>query len=140
MVDKTTLGTQHTDYATILSKRTKLLLMAAMLLCVFLEAIDQTIVATALPAIVVEFQGINLVSLVLTGYLLTSTAFVPVCGRLSDIYGRRTIILWGICVFLLGSMLCGLAGSMVQLILFRIVQGIGASALTSIAFIVPVIS
>ncbi len=135
--DKATVGEQCIDYTVTLSEKTKLFIMLGMLLGIFLEATDQTIVATVVPAIVFEFQGINLLGWVLTAYLLTSTALVPVYGKLSDIYGRRTIILWGGSVFLLGSVLCGLANSMVQLIFFRVVQGIGASALTSTAFVIP---
>ncbi len=125
------------DDASNLSKRSKLLIMLGVLLGIFLEALDQTIVATALPRIVREFQGINLAAWVSTGYLLASTAFVPIYGKLSDVFGRRTILVFGILVFLSGSMLCGLATSMLQLVVFRVIQGIGAAALTSTAFAVP---
>lgn len=121
------MATTHTiperGDATTLSSRAKRLIMAGVLLGLFLEATDQTIVATALPAIVREFQGLGLLGWVTTGYLLASTALVPVYGRLSDRYGRRAIVLWSISVFLLGSILCGLAGSMLQLVVFRVVQG-----------------
>ena len=83
--------------------RTKLLILGAVLLSLFLAALDQTIVATALPAIVRDFNGIDLLSWVSTGYLLASTAMVPIYGKLSDMYGRKPILLWGIVVFLLGS-------------------------------------
>src|SRR6266542_5051920 len=125
------------DDASNLRKRSKLLIMLGVLLGIFLEALDQTIVATALPRIVREFQGINLAAWVSTGYLLASTAFVPIYGKLSDVFGRRTILVFGILVFLSGSMLCGLATSMLQLVVFRVIQGIGAAALTSTAFAVP---
>jgi len=128
---------ERIDYAEILPHRTKLVILAGVLLSLFLAALDQTIVATALPAIVADFQAIDLVSWVSTGYLLASTAMVPVYGKLSDLYGRKVILLWGIVVFLVGSALCGLAMSMIQLILYRVIQGIGAAALTSTAFAIP---
>ena len=128
---------ERIDYAEILPHRTKLVILAGVLLSLFLAALDQTIVATALPAIVADFNAIDLVSWVSTGYLLASTAMVPVYGKLSDLYGRKVILLWGIVVFLLGSALCGIAMSMLQLIAFRVVQGIGAAALTSTAFAIP---
>jgi EmrB/QacA subfamily drug resistance transporter len=128
---------ERIDYATVLPHSTKLLILGAVLLSLFLAALDQTIVATALPAIVRDFNGIDLVSWVSTGYLLASTAMIPIYGKLSDMYGRKPILLWGIVAFLFGSALCGIAGSMVQLIIFRVVQGIGAAAITSTAFATP---
>ncbi len=128
---------ERIDYAATLSSRTKGFILAGVLLGLFLEALDQTIVATALPAIVRQFQGIDLLAWVSTGYLLASTALVPVYGKLSDIIGRRIIVVWSISVFLLGSVLCGLSGSMLQLVIFRFVQGIGAAGLGSTAFAIP---
>jgi EmrB/QacA subfamily drug resistance transporter len=128
---------ERIDYAEILPQRTKLVILAGVLVSLFLAALDQTIVATALPAIVEDFNGLGLVSWVSTGYLLASTAMVPIYGKLSDLYGRKVILLWGIVVFLLGSVLCGIAASMVQLIFYRVLQGIGAAALTSTAFAIP---
>ncbi|MBC8160112.1 MAG: MFS transporter [Roseiflexaceae bacterium] len=130
-------GGERIDYAAILPHSTKLLILGAALLSLFLAALDQTIVATALPAIVRDFNGIDLVSWVSTAYLLASTAMVPIYGKLSDMYGRKPILLWGIIVFLIGSALCGIAGSMIQLITFRVIQGIGAAAITSTAFATP---
>ncbi|HJZ50253.1 MAG TPA: DHA2 family efflux MFS transporter permease subunit [Roseiflexaceae bacterium] len=128
---------ERIDYAATLPHETKLIILAGVLLSLFLAALDQTIVATALPAIVRDFNGIDLVSWISTGYLLASTAMVPIYGKLSDIYGRKPILLWGIGIFLLGSMLCGIAGGMIELIVFRVVQGIGAAAITSTAFATP---
>ncbi|MBX3010786.1 MAG: MFS transporter [Caldilineaceae bacterium] len=132
-----TSSEERIDYAAILPHNTKLVILTGVLLSLFLAAIDQTIVATALPAIVADFNAIDMVSWVSTGYLLASTAMVPVYGKLSDLYGRKIILLWGIIVFLLGSALCGLASSMFQLIFYRVIQGIGAAALTSTAFAIP---
>lgn len=128
---------ERIDYASILPGRTKALILAGVLLGLFLAALDQTIVSTALPAIVADFNGLDLVAWISTGYLLASTTMVPIYGKLSDLYGRRAILIWGIIVFLLGSALCGIAADMVQLIIFRVIQGVGAAALTSTAFAVP---
>jgi EmrB/QacA subfamily drug resistance transporter len=130
-------SSERIDYTTILSHPTKLLILASVLLSLFLAALDQTIVATALPAIVRDFNGIDMVSWVSTGYLLASTAMIPIYGKLSDMYGRKPVLLWGIVMFLVGSALCGIAGGMIQLITFRVMQGIGAAAITSTAFATP---
>lgn len=125
------------DYAATLDQRSKMVILVGVLLSLFLSSLDQTIVSTALPRIVTDLQGIELLAWVSTSYLLASTAMVPIYGKLSDIYGRKIILLFGITVFLLGSVLCGLAGSMLQLVIFRGVQGFGAAALTSTAFAIP---
>jgi EmrB/QacA subfamily drug resistance transporter len=130
-------SSERIDYTTILPHPTKLLILGAVLLSLFLAALDQTIVATALPAIVRDFHGIDMVSWISTGYLLASTAMVPIYGKLSDMYGRKPVLLWGIVMFLVGSALSGIAGSMIQLIAFRVLQGMGAAAITSTAFATP---
>ena len=94
-----------------------------------LAALDQTIVATALPRIVGDLGGITQYSWVFTAYMLTSTVTVPLYGKLGDAYGRKNLFLFAIVVFLLGSALCGLATTMTQLVVFRAVQGIGAGGL-----------
>lgn len=127
----------HIDYATALEPRTKIIVLAGVLVSLFLAALDQTIVATALPAIIADLAGLQLLAWVGTGYLVASTTMVPVYGKLSDLYGRRAILLFGIVIFLAGSALCGLAAGMIPLILFRVLQGIGAAAITSTAFTVP---
>ncbi len=125
------------DYAATLTPRTKAMVLVGVLVSLFLAALDQTIVATALPAIIADLAGLRLLAWVGTGYLVASTTMVPVCGKLSDLYGRRAILLAGIALFLTGSALCGLAARMIQLIFFRVLQGIGAAAITSTAFTVP---
>src|SRR3954470_10732952 len=95
----------------------------------FLAALDQTIVATALPRIVTDLGGITQYSWVFTAYMLTSTVTVPLYGKLGDVYGRKNLFLFSIVVFLLGSALCGAATDMTQLIVFRAIQGIGAGGL-----------
>ena len=94
-----------------------------------LAALDQTIVATALPRIVGDLGGITQYSWVFTAYMLTSTVTVPLYGKLGDVYGRKNLFLFSIVVFLIGSALCGAAQSMTQLVVFRAVQGIGAGGL-----------
>ena len=137
MAATTLSDSERIDYSAVLPHNTKIVILAGVLLSLFLAALDQTIVSTALPAIVRDFNGIDLVSWVSTGYLLASTAMVPIYGKLSDLYGRKIILLWGIVVFLIGSMLCGIAANMMQLIFYRVLQGIGAAALTSTAFAIP---
>ncbi len=116
-----------------LAPRQKALIMVAIMLGLFLAALDQTIVGTALPRIVTDLAGNNLYTWVVTVYLLTSTVTVPIYGKLSDIYGRRPLLLIGIVVFLLGSVLSGLSQSMGELIIFRGLQGLGAGAIFPIA-------
>jgi EmrB/QacA subfamily drug resistance transporter len=109
-----------------------------------LSALDQTIVATAMPVIISQLQGLELYAWVTTAYLLSSTVTVPIWGKLGDLYGRKPVLLAGIGLFLLGSWLAGLAGEfgdlpllgggMVQLIVFRAVQGLGGGALFTTAF------
>src|SRR5881409_1083489 len=94
-----------------------------------LAALDQTIVATALPRIVGDLGGITQYSWVFTAYMLTSTVTVPLYGKLGDAYGRKNLFLFAIVVFLIGSALCGAAQTMTQLVVFRAVQGIGAGGL-----------
>ncbi|MGH7747990.1 MAG: MFS transporter, partial [Candidatus Dormibacteria bacterium] len=106
--------------------------MAAM----FLSALDQTIVGTAMPTIARDLGGVNRYTWVTTVYLLTSTAVVPVVGKLSEQLGRKRVFLTAIVAFLAGSALCGAAPSMAWLIGFRGIQGVGAGMLTGTAFAV----
>jgi EmrB/QacA subfamily drug resistance transporter len=102
---------------------------AALMLGMFLAALDQTIVSTALPTIVGDLGGLNHLSWVVTSYLLASTVSTPIYGKLGDMYGRKPVFLAAIVVFLVGSMLAGLSESMTQLIAFRFLQGVGAGGL-----------
>ena len=99
------------------------------MLATFLAALDQTIVATALPAIVTDLHGFEHLSWIVSAYLLAATVTVPLYGRLSDVYGRRRLFVISISLFLVGSMLCGAAQSMTELIAFRVLQGLGAGGL-----------
>jgi EmrB/QacA subfamily drug resistance transporter len=103
------------------------------MLALFLGALDQTIVGTALPQIITELNGANLYTWVVTIYLLASTVTVPIYGKLSDMYGRKPLLLIGVGLFLVGSALAGLSQNIEQLILFRGIQGLGAGALFPIA-------
>lgn len=117
-----------------LDRRQLILALAGVLLSILVAALDQTIVGTALPRIIAELQGFDRYSWVVTAYLLTATAVIPVAGKLSDQFGRKPIMIFGLIVFVLGSMLSGASQTMNQLILFRGLQGIGAGALQSGAF------
>ncbi|MDR3514702.1 MAG: MDR family MFS transporter [Azospirillaceae bacterium] len=117
--------------AAVLRPSTRALWIAlpGLMMTLMLAALDQNIVATALPRIVGDLGGLSHLSWVVTAFLVTSTTTTPLYGKLSDIYGRRPAFVVSILVFLVGSALCGQAQSMVELILFRAVQGIGAGGL-----------
>src|SRR3954467_818164 len=106
------------------------------MLTLLLAALDQTIVATALPRIVSDLGGITQYSWVFTAYMLTSTVSVPVYGRLGDVHGRRPLMLIAVAIFLVGSALCGAAQNMTELVVFRGVQGLGAGGLFPLALAV----
>src|SRR5205085_7098436 len=95
----------------------------------FLAALEATVIGTAMPTVIASLGGLNHYSWVFSAYLITSTVTVPVWGKLSDLYGRRLFYQIGIAVFLIGSVLSGMSGSMTQLIVFRAIQGLGAGAL-----------
>ncbi|MFV6027969.1 DHA2 family efflux MFS transporter permease subunit [Streptomyces sp. NPDC056264] len=111
------------------SRRTILVAIGALLLGMLLAALDQTIVATALPTIVSELGGMEHLSWVVTAYILASTAGTPLWGKLGDQYGRKRLFQGAIVLFLIGSALCGIAQNMPQLIAFRAVQGLGGGGL-----------
>jgi len=116
-----------------LSHRQVLIVFSGLMLGMLLASLDQTVVSTALPTIVGEFGGLQHLSWVITAYLLTSTASVPLYGKLSDLYGRKLLFQVAIAVFLAGSLLSGAAQSMLQLILFRGVQGLGGGGIMAMA-------
>ena len=113
-----------------------LLVFSGLMAGLLLAALDQTIVATALPRIVGELGGLDYYSWVVTAYLLSSTVCTPLYGKISDLYGRRIMFQTAILIFLAGSLLAGLAQGMIQLILFRAVQGVGAGGLMALTFAV----
>jgi EmrB/QacA subfamily drug resistance transporter len=118
------------------TRRETIFTMIGVLSVVFLAMLDQTIVGTAMPHIVADLQGFDLITWVSTAYLLTSTVPIPIYGKLSDLFGRKPIMLFGIVIFLTGSALSGAAQSMDQLIAFRAFQGLGAAALEPMAIII----
>lgn len=122
--------------------KTTILALLAIIMSMLLTALDQTIVNPAMPRIVEELQGFSLFAWVSTAYLLTSTATIPIAGKLGDIFGRKPLLLISVVLFLLGSFLSGAAPTMIWLVIFRGIQGIGAGALqanvfTSIAELFP---
>lgn len=115
------------------SRQRLVLIIIGVLLGMLLASLDQTIVGTALPRIVAELGGLDHYAWVVTAYLLASTVSIPIYGKLSDIYGRRTFFIGGMIIFLAGSALAGTSQNMTQLIMYRGIQGLGAGALMPIA-------
>ena len=124
------------DPTSAITRRAKVFTLAGVLLALMLAALDQTIVATALPTVVADLQGFDRFVWVFTAYMLASTTVVPVAGKLSDIYSRKWTALVGIAIFVVGSMLSGASQSMTQLIVFRAIQGIGAGTIMANVFTV----
>lgn len=127
------MATPHAEGAT-LTHRQIMLALSGLMVGMFIAAIDQTIVATALPAIVTDLGGIRYLSWIIVGYLLTSTASTPVWGKVGDLFGRRRMFQAAIVVFLAGSLLCGLAPTMFTLVVGRLIQGIGGGGLYALCF------
>lgn len=113
------------------TKRT--LVLVAVMLAMFVGAVEATIVSTAMPAIAAELGGFSRYSWIFSSYLLMSTVTVLIYGKLADIFGRKPVFFFGLSIFLIGSILCGLATSMEMLIVFRLIQGFGAGAVMPIA-------
>src|SRR5665213_3836622 len=122
-----------------LSHRQVLIVLSGLMLGMLLAALDQTIVATALPTIVGDLHGLNHLSWVVTAYLLTTTLSTPLYGKISDLYGRKKIFQIAIVIFLIGSALCGLSRSMDQLIFFRALQGLGGGGLIALVLALSLI-
>lgn len=117
-----------------LNLRSKLIIMISVMASLFLVALDQTIIATALGKIVEEFNSFSSLSWIVTAYLITTTMTVPIAGKLSDLFGRRTILLIGVAIFVGASLMSGLSGNVTELIIWRAVQGIGGGIITANAF------
>ncbi len=113
-----------------------MVIISALMLAMLLAALDQTIVSTALPKIASDLHGLSKYSWVATAYLLTSAVSTPLYGKISDMFGRKKIFQAAIIIFLIGSVLCGAAQSMNQLIFFRGLQGLGAGGLMTLAMAV----
>lgn len=108
--------------------------MVSVMAAMFLVALDQTIIATSLGKIVEEFNAFDSLSWIVTAYLITTTLTVPIAGKLSDLFGRRIMLLIGVAVFTIGSLLSGMSGNITDLIMWRALQGIGGGIVTANAF------
>ena len=108
--------------------------MGGLMLALFLAALDQTVVGTAMPRIIADLGGFDRFTWVTTSYLVASTTAVPIVGRLSDLYGRKPFFLGGIIVFLVGSVLAGASQTMDQLIILRAIQGMGGGSIMALSF------
>lgn len=118
----------------LLEHRQKLVLMFSLMLCMFVSALDQTMIATATPRILADLGGFSQVSWVFTVYILSSTVVVPIVGKLSDMFGRKLFLIAGILIFITASVIAGASQSMLMLILARAVQGIGGGTIFSCVF------
>ena len=119
-----------------LPRRQIVIIMACAMTGLFLAALDQTVVSTAMPRIIADLGGFDRYTWVTTAYIVASTITVPVVGRLSDIFGRKIFYMLGLVMFLVGSFAAGTSGSMNQLIAFRAFQGMGGGVLLSLAFVI----
>ena len=108
-------------------------ILVALMLAIFLGALDQTIVAVSMPAISAQFKDVSQLAWVISGYMVAMTVAVPIYGKLGDLYGRRRLMLFGMGLFTLASLFCGVAQNMEQLVLARIIQGIGAGGMISVS-------
>jgi EmrB/QacA subfamily drug resistance transporter len=119
-----------------LPRKQVIITFGGVMLAMFLSALDQTVVGTAMPRIISELGGFNQYTWVTTAYIITSAVAVPITGKLTDIYGRKRFYLGGLFIFVLGSVLCGISNTMNQIIIFRGLQGIGAGVMMANAFTV----
>lgn len=126
-------GVIHEDEIEERTHREIMVIIVALALAMLLAALDQTIVATALPRIATDLHGLNKLAWVATAYLMTSAISTPLYGKISDQFGRKKIFMFAIILFLIGSMLCGLSQNMNQLVAFRALQGVGAGGLMSLS-------
>ena len=117
-----------------LPPRAVLATVLGVMIAMLMGALDQTIVGTAMPRIISELHGFEHYSAVITAYMIASTAVLPIAGKLSDVYGRKSFIIYGVLWFMAASALCGFADSMLQLVLFRALQGLGAGVMQTMAF------
>jgi EmrB/QacA subfamily drug resistance transporter len=122
-----------TAYAARISPGRRRATLVAVTSAMFLASVDGTVVATAMPTVIGDLHGLDHYAWVFTAYLLAEIATIPLWGRFADMYGRKKIFLTGLVIFLVGSMLCGAAGTMLQLVLFRAVQGVGAGCVLPVA-------
>jgi MFS family permease len=117
-----------------LTLRAKIIIMISVMASMFLVALDQMVISTSLGKIVEEFNAFSLLGWVITAYMITTTIMVPIAGKLSDMFGRRIMLLIGVGIFTAGSLAGGMSADINQLILFRALQGIGGGIITANAF------
>jgi EmrB/QacA subfamily drug resistance transporter len=133
MTTSSTVDAETTGSGGALNHKQILTILTGLMLAMFLAALDQTIVSTAIRTISDDLHGFSLQVWATTAFLITSTISTPLYGKLSDMYGRKPFILFAISIFIVGSMLCGLSQSMYELAAFRAIQGIGAGGLFSLS-------
>jgi EmrB/QacA subfamily drug resistance transporter len=119
-----------------LPKQQVMITFAGVMLAMFLGSLDQTVVGTAMPRIISDLGGFSHYTWITTAYIITSAVTIPIIGKLTDMYGRKFFYLGGLCLFVLASILCGLSNTMVQIIVFRGIQGVGAGVMMANAFTV----
>ncbi len=122
------------DVENIISAKQKRNIILALIVAIFLGAMEGTVVTTAMPTIVRELQGFQIMSWVFSVYLLTSAVTTPIYGKFADMYGRKKTLSIGITIFIIGSCLCGFSQNMLQLIFFRGIQGLGAGAIFTVTY------
>lgn len=110
--------------------------LLAVALVAVLTALDQTVVSTALPHMIAELQGAAILGWIFTAYFVSATATVALAGKLADVFGRRGVFIGSVVIFLIGSLMCGLANNMLVLVLSRAVQGVGAGSISALSMIV----
>jgi len=132
---ETAIAPKANNYSKLPRKQV-ILTMAGVMLALFLASLDQTIVGTALPRIIADLGGFSQYTWVLTSYLIATTVTVLIAGKLSDLFGRKWILMSAIVIFITGSILCGVSATLNQLIIFRGIQGIGAGAIMGLTFII----
>jgi EmrB/QacA subfamily drug resistance transporter len=127
------IATAHTPHPPSFTHEQIIRVMWGVALCIFLSALDQTIVVPAVPAMAGTLKGFGQLSWIVSAYLLTSTAATPILGKLSDSYGRRNLLLLSIVIFTASSLLCAIATSLMEMVLFRALQGIGGAGLIAMS-------
>ena len=129
------LPDQNSSKFVSLPRSQVIITLVCVMLAMFLAALDQTIVSTATPRIIADLGGFDKYTWITTGYMVASTTAAPIVGKLSDIYGRKWIFIGSVFVFMVGSVLCGFSENITQLIIFRIIQGIGGGTIMAVTFI-----
>ncbi|OBZ85304.1 putative MFS-type transporter C16A3.17c [Choanephora cucurbitarum] len=134
--EKTTVDVDNASEKEPEAKKSLILTFVGLQITLFIAALDSTIVSTALPRIGSEFNQMTIVSWVATAYILTFDAFQPLFAKFSDIFGRKWVLIFGTCIFIIGSLLCGVANSMIMLIISRAIAGIGGAGIFSMVFVI----